>query len=92
MTEALFAIELSSGFYNKKKNVILFIFGVLLLYNMCINNSVSNNFLDALKYTEQIQNKLEILKTEERKLNDDLAVFEIKYIHSVEIGKLQEVR
>jgi len=59
---------------------------------MCINNSVSNIFLDALKYTEQIQNKLEILKTEEKQLNDDLAVFEIKYIHSVEIGKLQEVR
>lgn len=39
-----------------------------------------------------MQNKLEILKTEERQLNDDLAVFEIKYIHSVEIGKLQEVR
>ncbi|CAI6360698.1 unnamed protein product [Macrosiphum euphorbiae] len=37
-----------------------------------------------------MQNKLEILKTEERQLNDDLAVFEIKYIHSVEIGKLQE--
>jgi len=39
-----------------------------------------------------MQNKLEILKTEERQLNDDLAAFEIKYIHSVEIGKLQEVR
>ncbi|XP_008181522.3 dynein heavy chain 2, axonemal [Acyrthosiphon pisum] len=37
-----------------------------------------------------MQNKLEILKTEEKQLNDDLAVFEIKYIHSVEIGKLQE--
>jgi len=35
---------------------------------------------------------LELLKTEEKQLNDDLAVFEIKYIHSVEIGKLQEVR
>lgn len=43
-------------------------------------------------YTEQMQNELEILKTEERQLNDDLAVFEIKYIHSIEIVKLQEVR
>lgn len=42
-------------------------------------------------YTEQIQNKLEILKIEEKQLNDDLDVFEIKYIHSDEIGKLQEV-
>lgn len=58
---------------------------------MHINNSVSNYFLDALIYTEQMQNKLDILKTEERQLNDDLAVFDIKYIHSLEIGKLQEV-
>lgn len=43
-------------------------------------------------YTEQIQNKLEILKTEEKQLNDDLAVFEIQFIHSIEIKKLQEVR
>jgi len=43
-------------------------------------------------YTEQIQNKLEILKTEERQLDDDLAVFEIQFIHSIEIEKLQEVR
>jgi len=42
-------------------------------------------------YTEQIQNKLEVLKTEEKQLKYDLAVFEIKYIHSVEIEKLQEV-
>jgi len=35
---------------------------------------------------------LEILKTEERQLNDDLAVFEIKFIHSTDIEKLQEVR
>ncbi|XP_060835340.1 dynein axonemal heavy chain 2-like [Rhopalosiphum padi] len=45
---------------------------------------------DALMYTEQIQNKLEILKTEEKQLNDDLAVFEIQFIHSIEIKKLQE--
>lgn len=43
-------------------------------------------------YTEQIQNELEILKTEEIQLNNDLAVFEIKYIYSIEIVKLQEVR
>jgi hypothetical protein len=43
-------------------------------------------------YTEQIQNKLEILKTEEKQLNDDLAVFEIQFTHSIEIEKLQEVR
>lgn len=38
-----------------------------------------------------MQNKLTVLKTEEKQLNDDLAVFEINYIQSVEIGKLQEV-
>jgi len=43
-------------------------------------------------YTEQIQNKLELLKTEERQLNNDFAVFEIKFIHSTEIEKLEEVR
>lgn len=48
-------------------------------------------FLDALTYTEQIQNKLEILKSEEKQINDDLAIFEIKYIHSNELCKLQEV-
>jgi len=42
-------------------------------------------------YIEQMQNKLTVLKTEEKQLNDDLAVFEINYIQSVEIGKLQEV-
>jgi len=31
-------------------------------------------------YTEQMQNKLNELKTEEKQLNDDLALFEMKYI------------
>lgn len=47
---------------------------------------------DALNYIEQMQKKLEVLKTEEKQLNNDLAVFEIKYISSIELGKLQEVR
>jgi hypothetical protein len=52
---------------------------------------IYNYFLDALTYTEQIQNKLELLKSEEKQINDDLAVFEIRYVHSNELGKLQEV-
>jgi len=56
-----------------------------------INNTFQNYFLDALIYTEQMQNKLNVLKTEEKQLNDDLAVFEIKYIQSIEIDKLQKV-
>lgn len=58
---------------------------------MRINNSFQIDFLDALRYIEQMQSKLNVLKTEEKQLNDDLAVFEIKYMQSVEIGKLQEV-
>lgn len=45
-----------------------------------------------MNYTEEIQNKLETLKTEENQLKDDFAVFETKYIYSTEIAKLQEVR
>lgn len=33
-----------------------------------------------------------MLKNEEKQLNDDLSIFKIKYIHSIEISKLLEVR
>jgi len=51
-----------------------------------------NYVQDALNYIEQIQSKLAILKTEEKQLFDDLAVFEMKYIYSIEMSELQEVR
>lgn len=56
---------------------------------MSVESSV---FLDALDYSEQMQNKLEALKTEEKQLNDDIAMFGIEYIRLTEIEKLQNVR
>jgi len=48
--------------------------------------------LDALNYIERMQNTLSALQTEEKQLSDDLAVFGMEYVYSIETANLQEVR
>lgn len=59
---------------------------------MQFSKQKKSNFLDALKYTEEMQNKSEVFKAEEKQLSNDLSIFEVVYTPSVELHKLQDVR